>query len=334
MELGSELLANRANSSRVGGRRACKRLKSRLFHDPRLRESSLDGCPYQTHRVGPFRATLISGAGGQAPSEDVAIVGQSEHVEHMLPPEILHELACANAFPDPRRAPADGLLGYGGDLSPERLLAAYTQGIFPWYDEAPILWFSPDPRVVLLPEDLRINRTLAKNLRRDRFEIRFDTAFGEVIEACSQAPRPGQEGTWITAEMIEAYCALHELGFAHSVEAWQADELVGGVYGISLGAAFFGESMFARRSDASKVAFVHLVRHIQAQGCHFLDCQAATSHTTRLGAVPWPREAFLEKLECALSLPTRYGPWSPIEDPSDTDALAGEAVEQRENTDE
>lgn len=228
----------------------------------------------------------------------------------MLAPTALREVVRAYPFPDPRSAPAEGLLAYGGDLVPERLVAAYAQGIFPWYDKDPILWFSPDPRVVLVPGQLRVNRTLAKNLRRARYEVRFDSAFRSVIEACAEVPRPGQAGTWITDEMVEAYCALHEIGFAHSAEAWQDGELMGGVYGVSLGAVFFGESMFARGSDASKVAFVHLVRHIERLGFHFLDCQAPTPHTTRLGAVRWPRARFLAALERALALPTRFGAWS------------------------
>jgi leucyl/phenylalanyl-tRNA--protein transferase len=251
----------------------------------------------------------------------------------MLAPGALREVVRANPFPDPRLSPADGLLAYGGDLLPERLVAAYAQGTFPWYDRDPILWFSPDPRVVLLPGGLHVNRTLAKNLRRARYAVRFDTAFREVIEACAAVPRPGQEGTWITDEMIDAYCALHDLGFAHSAEAWRGDELVGGVYGVSLGAAFFGESMFARASDASKVAFVHLVRHIERLGFHFLDCQAPTPHTTRLGAVRWPRNDFLEALERALDHPTRYGTWSvddPAELPQPVSTRRGSSVHQPE----
>lgn len=244
------------------------------------------------------------------------MVGPSERGVRLLRPEIIREVARAHPFPDPRRATPEGLLAYGGDLTPERLLAAYAQGVFPWYEDPPILWFSPDPRVVLLPSRVRIGRTLSKNLRRARFEVRFDSAFRAVIEACAAAPRVDQAGTWITNDMIEAYCALHALGFAHSVESWQGDELVGGIYGVSLGAAFFGESMFARRSDASKVALVHLVQHIDALGFEFLDCQAPTPHTSRLGAVDWPREEFLYVLARALDTPTLCGRWSPddIED--------------------
>lgn len=213
-------------------------------------------------------------------------------------------------FPDPEQADAHGLLAYGGDLSPDRLLAAYAQGVFPWFDEPPVLWFSPDPRAVLEPRNLIVNRTLAKNLRRRRFEVRADTAFGSVIRACATAPRPGQQGTWIGPEMVDAYEQLHRLGFAHSVEAWRDGALVGGVYGVSLGAAFFGESMFTRESDASKVALVHLVRRIEAWGFAFLDCQVANSHTERLGAREWRRADFLAALDRALERETHRGAWT------------------------
>ena len=212
-------------------------------------------------------------------------------------------------FPDPRGADSDGLLAYGGDLLPERLLSAYAHGIFPWYNEDPILWFSPDPRTVLRPSELIVNRTLEKNLRRTRYQIRLDTAFEAVIHACASTPRPDQDGTWITSDMIDAYCKLHELGFAHCVEAWEEGELVGGMYGVSLGAAFFGESMFAQRSDASKVAFVHLVRQIEEWGFAFLDCQVHTDHLERLGAKEWTRDDFLSALGPALEAPTRRGSW-------------------------
>jgi leucyl/phenylalanyl-tRNA--protein transferase len=212
-------------------------------------------------------------------------------------------------FPDPAGADAYGLLAYGGDLNPERLVSAYAHGVFPWYESGPILWFSPDPRMVLLPAELRVNRSLRKNLARRRFEVRMDSAFEDVIRSCAEVPRPDQSGTWVTPDMIEAYCRLHELGLAHSVESWREGQLVGGVYGVSLGAAFFGESMFARQSDASKVAFVHLVHQIERWGFHFLDCQVYTEHTARLGAKPWPRARFLQELSTALEAPTRRGPW-------------------------
>ena len=234
---------------------------------------------------------------------------ESERRCRLLGPEFIGDLVARMPFPDPRTASADGLLAYGGDLEPERLLAAYAQGIFPWYESPPVLWYSPDPRAVLFPEDLRINRSLAKNLRRDRYALTADRDFRGVIEACAAAPRPGQSGTWINPDMIEAYCVLHELGFAHSVEARREGELVGGIYGVSLGTAFFGESMFSRRGDASKVALVALVERIRAWGFALLDCQAHTPHTERLGAVLVAREAFLDTLAGALEAPTRCGPW-------------------------
>lgn len=215
-------------------------------------------------------------------------------------------------FPDPRQADAEGLVAYGGDLHPQRVLAAYAQGIFPWpySEEWPVLWYSPDPRMVLLPDDLHISRSLQKTLKQQPFEVRFDTAFAQVIRACATVPRPQQAGTWITAEMCEAYCLLHDLGFAHSAEAWADGELVGGLYGVSLGAAFFGESMFTRRPDASKVAFVHLVQHLRVWRFHFVDCQTYSAHLARFGATLWRRERFLQTLARALQEPTRRGRWS------------------------
>jgi leucyl/phenylalanyl-tRNA--protein transferase len=221
----------------------------------------------------------------------------------------LAEIIEAVPFPDPSSADAAGLLAYGGDLRPERLLSAYARGIFPWYEEDPILWFSPDPRMVLLPAELRVNRTLAKNLRRGRYEVRLDTAFEAVIRSCAAAPRKQQDGTWITDDMIDAYLQLHELGFAHSAESWREGELCGGVYGVSLGAAFFGESMFASRSDASKIAFAVLVRQLEAWQFHFVDCQVHTDHTAALGAREWSRSDFLSALDQALRSPTRRGRW-------------------------
>ncbi len=213
-------------------------------------------------------------------------------------------------FPDPSEAEPDGLLAVGGDLRPERLLAAYAAGIFPWYAEDPILWFSPDPRMVLRPEALRVARSLRKIISREPFEIRFDTAFERVVRACADAKRPQQDGTWITPAMIDAYCRLHELGYAHSAEAWAEGELAGGLYGVSLGAAFFGESMFARREDASKVAFVHLVRRLEDWGFELVDCQIESEHLARFGAENWTRTRFLAALERALRASTRRGPWA------------------------
>lgn len=214
-------------------------------------------------------------------------------------------------FPDPREADPEGLVASGGDLNPQRVLAAYAQGIFPWpYDaRTPLLWFSPDPRMVLRPAELHVSRSLQKTIKKRLFDIRFDTAFNDVIRQCAKIRRPGQRGTWITEEIIRAYGKLHEMGFAHSAEAWSEDKLVGGVYGISLGAAFFGESMFALRPDASKAAFVTLVKQLQAWNFQFLDCQIYTEHLARFGATPWPRADFLNALAKALKEPTRQGPW-------------------------
>ena len=229
--------------------------------------------------------------------------------------ELIQELACAYPFPDPREADPQGLLAYGGDLGAERLLAAYAQGVFPWYDEEPILWFSPDPRMVLRPEELHVGRSLARRERSRPFDLRMDTAFEAVIRACSEIPRPDQDGTWITQEMIEAYVVLHELGFAHSVEAWkpcgESDEkLVGGLYGVSLGRAFFGESMFAREADASKIAFAAFVRQLRDWRFDFIDCQMTTPHLARFGATEWSRADFLDALASALESETRRGPWT------------------------
>jgi len=213
-------------------------------------------------------------------------------------------------FPDPRGAdPETGLVAIGGDLLPERLMSAYAHGIFPWYNEDPILWFSPDPRMVLCLPDLVINRTLRKNLVREKFEVRLDTVFAEVIQACASVERPDQDGTWITRDMMDGYIALHESGYAHSVEAFLEGRLVGGMYGVSLGNAFFGESMFASENDASKVAFVHLVRQLEAWGFEFIDCQVHTEHLSRFGATEWRRHDFLDALDGALSCETRQGKW-------------------------
>ncbi|HUM09804.1 MAG TPA: leucyl/phenylalanyl-tRNA--protein transferase [Myxococcaceae bacterium] len=200
-------------------------------------------------------------------------------------------------FPPPERADRSGLLAIGGDLSPERLLAGYRRGIFPWYSEGqPILWHSPDPRFVLLPGHLHVPRSLEKALRRRTYEIRSDTAFAEVLRACAEAPRPGQDGTWITAEMVGAYLALHRLGHAHSVEAWKEGTLVGGLYGVAVGRVFFGESMFATRPDASKVAFATLARALFDAGCLLIDCQVETEHLARFGAADISRRRFLQLL--------------------------------------
>ena len=212
-------------------------------------------------------------------------------------------------FPPPELA-EDGLLAVGGDLSPERLLLAYRMGIFPWYDEGqPILWHSPDPRLVLSADELHVPRSLERTLRRGTFRITFDAAFGRVVDECAAAARPGQDGTWITGAMRRAYKRLHRLGYAHSAEAWRGDGLAGGLYGVSLGGAFFGESMFANEPDASKAAFVSLVRQLRLRGVTLIDCQVATRHLERFGAREWPREHFLAALDEALEQPTRRGRW-------------------------
>lgn len=223
----------------------------------------------------------------------------------------IYRLTSQLIFPDPNDADPDGLLAIEGDLDPQRLLLAYAQGIFPWPHEGlPLLWFSPDPRMVLVPAELHISRSLRKTMHKGVFEVRFDTAFCQVMRACAATPRHGQQGTWVTDDMIHAYCCLHDLGFAHSAEAWAAGELLGGLYGVSLGGAFFGESMFAQRSDASKVAFVYLVRQLQKWGFRFVDCQMYTDHLARFGAVEWSRRRFLQTLAQALQMPTRRGAWT------------------------
>jgi leucyl/phenylalanyl-tRNA--protein transferase len=215
------------------------------------------------------------------------------------------------AFPAPEKADRSGLLAVGGDLTPQRLLSAYARGIFPWYSEGqPILWHSPNPRFVLEPEGLHVGKSLRKTLKAGTYEVRYDTAFAEVITACGRVPRPGQDGTWITNAMRDAYIELHRLGFAHSVEAWADGALKGGLYGVSLGAAFFGESMFALAPDASKVAFATAVERFQGWGFHFIDCQVETEHLARFGAQHWPRRRFLSALARALEEPTRQGKWT------------------------
>lgn len=222
----------------------------------------------------------------------------------------VYQLDERHVFPPAEMAEADGLLAIGGDLDVRRLVQAYSQGIFPWpHGDMPLLWFSPDPRMVLPRGALRLSRSLRACLRRGEFEVRFDTAFRQVVRACANVPRPGQDGTWITDEIVAAYGRLHDLGLAHSAEAWQGGKLVGGLYGVSLGAAFFGESMFTRVSDASKVAYATLVAQLEAWGFQFVDCQVPTAHLERLGARTWPRERYLTELGRALEEPTRQGPW-------------------------
>jgi leucyl/phenylalanyl-tRNA--protein transferase len=231
-------------------------------------------------------------------------------------------------FPPVELASPEGLLAVGGDLRAERLLEAYRHGIFPWYNPGqPILWWSPDPRAVLFPANLKVARSLRKTLRRKEFDVTLDTAFREVIRHCAlprctgkykcrerqdaESDRPGNSagGTWITPEMIEAYAVLHDRGLAHSVESWREGKLVGGLYGVAMGNTFFGESMFSRETDASKVAFVHLVRQLERWGYAFIDCQISSAHLFSLGAEEIRRHDFMTRLQQALKQPERSGRW-------------------------
>jgi len=223
----------------------------------------------------------------------------------------VYRLGAEPLFPDPEESHESGLLAVGGDLEPQRLLNAYACGIFPWYSEGqPILWHSPDPRALLRPDELHVPRSLRRTRRRGHFAIRLDCAFKEVVQGCAETSRPGQDGTWITAEMQRAYVRLHELGYAHSAEAWQEGALVGGLYGVSLGGAFFAESMFTKRSDASKVALVVLVEQLLCWGFDLFDCQVDSEHVARFGARPVDRRKFLALLRRSLERETRLGPWT------------------------
>ncbi|MBI6875233.1 leucyl/phenylalanyl-tRNA--protein transferase [Clostridium aciditolerans] len=204
-------------------------------------------------------------------------------------------------FPHPSLAEEDGLLAVDGDLSPERLILAYRNGIFPWFSEdEPILWWSPDPRFILYPKDIKVSHSMKKLLKKNTYKISFDTCFRDVISNCSNLRK--ESGTWITNDMIEAYCKLHELGYAHSVEAWYEDKLVGGLYGISIGKCFFGESMFSTMSNASKAAFITLCKKLEVKEYIMVDCQVYTEHLESLGAVNVSREKFLELVEEGISI--------------------------------
>jgi leucyl/phenylalanyl-tRNA--protein transferase len=214
-------------------------------------------------------------------------------------------------FPHPRLSDDDGLLALGGDLSIERLVLAYRKGIFPWYSEdSPILWWSPDPRLVLFPHEIHLSKRLKRTIRQHKFRITFDTAFREVIEGCAQE-RPNSKGTWIVPEMSRAYRELHTAGYAHSVEVWIGEKLVGGIYGVSLGGCFFGESMFSRVSNASKVALATLADYLQERGFDLVDCQVTSDHLLSLGAREVSRNDFLALLEQSMKKPTRKGRWDP-----------------------
>jgi len=214
-------------------------------------------------------------------------------------------------FPDPNLADDEGLIAMGGELTPEFLLSAYLQGIFPWFcEDEPILWWSPNPRMVLLPADFKFRKSLQQVINKRTFELRVDTSFREVITSCSKIKRSHEDETWITSDIIEAYVKLHELGYAHSFESYFEGELAGGLYGLSLGNCFFGESMFFTKTDASKVAFYHLVQFALKHRFAFIDAQQPTDHLASMGAKPIPRKDFLEMLKTAIQETTRQGKWT------------------------
>lgn len=214
-------------------------------------------------------------------------------------------------FPPPRMWGRDGLLAVGGDLSEQRLLLAYSKGIFPWYsDDEPILWWSPDPRLVLYPDEFRASTSLRKLMKQQKFQVTLDTAFAQVMKACAEVGASRRNGTWILDAMVEAYCRLHEDGYAHSFEVWRGGELAGGLYGVSLGRCFFGESMFSRESNASKIALFHLVEYVKARQFHLIDCQVTSPHLLSLGAREISRTRFLSELEASLRFPTLRGKWA------------------------
>jgi leucyl/phenylalanyl-tRNA--protein transferase len=218
-------------------------------------------------------------------------------------------------FPPIHLAEPDGLLAIGGDLSPERLIKAYASGIFPWFAPGdPILWYSPNPRLVLFPEAFKLSHSLRQVIRSGKFRVCFDQDFQAVIRNCATRPRPGQEGTWITEEMESAYIQLHHMGVAHSVEVYLEDQLAGGLYGLSLGKAFFGESMFWCVRDASKVALYFLVRQLIRWDFHLIDAQQSTSHLISLGAIELPRKEFLRRLKKSLIIPGHIGKWQTAAD--------------------
>ncbi len=224
----------------------------------------------------------------------------------------IYSLNESNIFPPVEHA-EEGILAIGGDLSPERLIAAYTSGIFPWFsDDEPIIWWAPDPRFILFPNQLKVSKSMKQLLKQKHFSVTFDTRFQEVIKACAQQNRPGQAGTWITEEMLSAYTSLHQMGLAHSVEVWNHNKLVGGLYGVSLGKAFFGESMFFSESNASKFGFIRLVEFLTQHNFEFIDCQIETEHLKSLGASFVPRFQFMDLLQKALDQPTLQGSWTDI----------------------
>ena len=222
-------------------------------------------------------------------------------------PQIRYELT----FPNPNSANEAGIVAWGGDLSPSRLLLAYRNGIFPWYSQGdPILWWSPNPRLILELDDFKLRRSLKKRLKY--FDVRIDTAFNEVVNACGSTPRQGQDGSWILPEIAEAYGVLHEMGYAHSVESYQDGKLVGGLYGVAIGKVFCGESMFAHVSDASKVAFAFLVEHLKLWGFEFIDAQVPTLHVKSLGGIEVSREMFLKRLKTVVNEEAHQDSWKTV----------------------
>ncbi|MCP4123715.1 MAG: leucyl/phenylalanyl-tRNA--protein transferase [Bacteroidetes bacterium] len=221
----------------------------------------------------------------------------------------IYRLTDALIFPPVEHA-EDGILAVGGDLSAKRLLLAYRTGVFPWFSEnEPIIWWSPDPRFVMFPDELKVSKSMKQLIRNKRFEVSIDTSFEQVIQACAQQKRKGQPGTWITDDMIQAYMDLHEQGYAHSVEVWRDGKLVGGLYGVSLGKVFFGESMFHTESNASKYGFIHLITLLTARNFQLIDCQVETDHLRSLGALNIPRSEFLSLLHTGLEYPDNCGSW-------------------------
>lgn len=217
-------------------------------------------------------------------------------------------------FPHPVHAESNGLLAVGGDLRPERLIEAYRSGIFPWFSEGdPIMWFSPDPRLIIDLDGLNVSRKLQKLIRQGGFTVKFDTSFEEVVKRCAETQRRGQSGTWITDDMIRAYSELHEMGYAHSVESYADDELVGGLYGVSIGGAFFGESMFYSMSNASKFALYRLVQRLKAWDFDFIDSQVPNEHMKSMGGREVLRDSFLNMLDLSLRKESRVGSWSEFE---------------------
>ncbi len=223
----------------------------------------------------------------------------------------LFQLGDELKFPPPDLANEEGILAFGGDLRPERIMLGYHHGIFPWYSsDTPILWWSPDPRFVLYPDELHVSKSTRQVLRKGIFEVTFDCAFEQVINACQQVPRPDQDGTWITDALKAAYIQIHQLGFAHSVEVWKEGELVGGLYGVNIGKVYFGESMFSLVSNASKIGFISLVNQLKKEGISLIDCQVETQYLHSLGGRNVPRHEFLKQLNYAIDDNSLNYSWS------------------------